>query len=385
MNLPDFQHPSLKRTVARTAPRIEAFTATLDRVSQDIRAAEKWLRDHQVRIEAEAVYHTSSLQTERPDALESGTAPVTQVTRAVGWAETLDGKAWRLQFREYHAEGVVHLEHGVALDPPRLAHSRPLIETPAAIRLEAVDTLPRLLEKIAAAIPGETAGATAAVPEPGLVVEGTLHVLAYGEGGADLAFAPSGNGGGSVPLRRYAATETLAESLRVLGFGDSPIAELLASLKMSGNATLRLALPVSALRGLGLLGEGSAPYAEIGMPDRDMAPFDTFRARLKAELVTLPEPQTGAHILTVRKWSQYSGEMPGAFTLIYRGGDTLACDTASTNNWRNISFAEIRRVYEVWRDYRTGRRGRAYITHHLGVQNTTWIIPLLRRYEHLMF
>jgi len=102
-----------------------------------------------------------------------------------------------------------------------------------------------------------------------------------------------------------------------------------------------------------------------------------FRSRLKAELVKEAQPEPGVYILGVSKWSQHSGDIPGWFTLIYRGGDTLACDTATTNGWRSIAFAEVARVYDVWQDYRAGRRGRSFIAHDLGVQNTTWIIPLL--------
>lgn len=72
--------------------------------------------------------------------------------------------------------------------------------------------------------------------------------------------------------------------------------------------------------------------------------------------------------------------------LIYRGGDTIACDTSTTDNWRaNVAAAEFRKVYEAWEDYRRGRKGRSYIVHDLGVQNATWIIPILYRYEYLMY
>ncbi len=46
--------------------------------------------------------------------------------------------------------------------------------------------------------------------------------------------------------------------------------------------------------------------------------------------------------------------------------------------------AEFRKVYETWDDYRNRRVGRSHIVHDLGVQNATWIIPILREYEGLM-
>jgi hypothetical protein len=47
-------------------------------------------------------------------------------------------------------------------------------------------------------------------------------------------------------------------------------------------------------------------------------------------------------------------------------------------------LAEFCKVYEAWEGYRANRRKRSYIVHDLGVQHATWIIPILKRYEHLM-
>jgi hypothetical protein len=89
-------------------------------------------------------------------------------------------------------------------------------------------------------------------------------------------------------------------------------------------------------------------------------------------------------VLGVRKWSQHSGEIPEDFAVVYRGGDTVDCNTSSTENVRTVAAAEFRIVYQAWEDYRAGRKGRSYIAHDLGVQNATWIIPILYRFEHLM-
>jgi hypothetical protein len=308
MSVPDIHHASLKQSVAHTAAKIEGFTATLDNVSRDIKSIEKWLQDRQVRIEAEVIYYSSQLQTDRPDDLEVRSVEVTQTSRAVAWAETPDARAWRLQFREYLAEGAVSLEHGHFLNPPRLVHARPLIETPASVRLQAVEGLAKLLAKVADTIPGRT----------------------------PKNVAPN-----------------LLRSLQVLP--NRPVPHTRES---------QTILP---------------------MREAETIPFEEFWARVKKALAEVPGPEQGVNVLTVRKWSQHSGDMVGEFTIIYRGGDTFACDTASTQGWRQISSAEVRKVYDVWRDYRTGRKGRAFIAHDLGVQNTTWIIPLLRRFEDLMF
>lgn len=116
-----------------------------------------------------------------------------------------------------------------------------------------------------------------------------------------------------------------------------------------------------------------------------MVPFEQFWQRLKEELSRLPGPQPGVHVRTIRKWSQYQGYFDGGFALLYRGGNVITCETATTNNVRTgISEAEIRKVYEAWSDYRVGRVRRSDIVQDMGVQNASWIIPLLKEYEFLM-
>jgi uncharacterized hydantoinase/oxoprolinase family protein len=84
------------------------------------------------------------------------------------------------------------------------------------------------------------------------------------------------------------------------------------------------------------------------------------------------------------KWSQRSGDLQGEFTHIWQGGDTVMCSTAATDDWRNVAAAEFKKVYAVWHDNRARVKGRSYIFHDLGVQNATWIIPILHKYEALM-
>src|SRR5438046_690555 len=116
-----------------------------------------------------------------------------------------------------------------------------------------------------------------------------------------------------------------------------------------------------------------------------MVPFETFWERVKERLSHLPGPEPGTHVRTIRKWSQYQQYFDGEFALLYRGGNVITCETATTNNVRTgISTAEFRTVYGAWADYRAGRVGRAYIVQDLGVQNASWIIPILREYEPLM-
>jgi len=116
-----------------------------------------------------------------------------------------------------------------------------------------------------------------------------------------------------------------------------------------------------------------------------MVAFETFWPRLKEQLSQLETLESGAHVRSVRKWSQFRGYFGGEFALAYRGGNTITCETAATDNVRTgISAAEFRKVYEAWSDYRAGRVNRSYIVNNLGVQNASWIIPILREYEGMM-
>ncbi|PYN95489.1 MAG: hypothetical protein DMD89_19465 [Candidatus Rokuibacteriota bacterium] len=115
-----------------------------------------------------------------------------------------------------------------------------------------------------------------------------------------------------------------------------------------------------------------------------LVPFDVFWSRVKTELSRLPEFNPGYRGLTMKKWTQDKGDLGETFDALYKGGDTLLCDTASTDELRYISVAEVRKVYDVWAKYRAGRVRRGYIVHDLGVQNSTWIIALLKHFEHLM-
>jgi hypothetical protein len=114
-----------------------------------------------------------------------------------------------------------------------------------------------------------------------------------------------------------------------------------------------------------------------------MVSFQTFWARLIAELNALPL-EHGVHIGTARKWSQHSGDLRDDFVFFYRSGNVIYCGTTTTNNVRSISSAEFKKVYEVWDGYKRGEVPRSHIVHDLGVQNASWIIPLLKKYDRLM-
>ena len=116
-----------------------------------------------------------------------------------------------------------------------------------------------------------------------------------------------------------------------------------------------------------------------------MVSFDTFWSRLTAQLSQLQILRPGVHAATIRKWSQLQGYFGGEFGLVYHGGNTLTCETGTTNGaGTDVQLAQFRRVYDAWSKYRAGRVTRSHIVHDLGAQKSEWIIPILREYENLM-
>jgi hypothetical protein len=110
--------------------------------------------------------------------------------------------------------------------------------------------------------------------------------------------------------------------------------------------------------------------------------FATFWTRLTTELRKLPS--AGQHTRTVEKWSQHRGILGGTFSLTYKGGNVLECTTATTGKRRSIGRSEFEKVCVVWPDYIADRMGRSGIVNEMGVQNSSWIIPILHEYERLM-
>jgi hypothetical protein len=114
-----------------------------------------------------------------------------------------------------------------------------------------------------------------------------------------------------------------------------------------------------------------------------MVAFETFWRRLQEQLSVLPE-KDGYHYGEVEKWSCDKGRLGKSFVSLYKGGDVIYAQTESTDSIRNIASSEFAKVYEVWRGYRSGEVPRSYIVNELGVQNSSWIIPMLKQHEPLM-
>src|SRR5207245_470271 len=122
---------------------------------------------------------------------------------------------------------------------------------------------------------------------------------------------------------------------------------------------------------------------ELNKAMRSIVSFDKFWGRLGQELIKLPQ-KNGLYVGKVKKWSQGRNYFGGEFWFVYRGGKVIECQTEATGKLRSVSSAEFKRVYAIWNSYRSGKIGRKHITHDLGLQNSSWVIPILRKYESLM-
>lgn len=130
---PSFHSTDLCVALEQAAPRIEAFVATLDQVSEDIKLLEEYLDKSGVRV---------------PATVEVGLgAGEPGVSERLSWSCVEDTRRWRIMYERRIGTGT----------PDR----RPLIEAPAETRLDAYLALPDLLKAVAERV-------TVAKPEDGI-------------------------------------------------------------------------------------------------------------------------------------------------------------------------------------------------------------------------
>jgi hypothetical protein len=177
MAIPKVHSTALSNILASVGQRVEQFTETLDHVSDDIRAVEKWLQASGIRVRIEHVYRTDEefdddavkaygAALDRhppPDELEP--PPAWKVSHALAWTPEPDDRQWRILYISRRAEGKLG---GSDWTDPQLLVSRPLIETPASVRLGIGNALEKLIEGIASMVPESYGQET--------LIEGELHV-----------------------------------------------------------------------------------------------------------------------------------------------------------------------------------------------------------------
>lgn len=144
MATPKVNSELLAQALESAGPKITGFTSTLDGISADIRAIERWLLESGVRFEISEVVGK--------EIDPSGCGYI----RYLVWYGGKDGKSWRIYYRDtWGIPGEEVDRHGELFQLTIRVSSdeRPLIETPVAIRLQSVDPLARLVSAIASRIP----------------------------------------------------------------------------------------------------------------------------------------------------------------------------------------------------------------------------------------
>jgi hypothetical protein len=203
MTIPQVHSNALSNLLGTVGHKIEQFTATLDNVSDDIRAIERWLQASGIRVRVEHVYRTEEQSDEtavraylkaldyRP-AEELQPVSARRHTYALAWAAQADERQWRILHSTYHAEGTLGVEH--RWSEPQVVESRPLIETPAPVRLGIGNALEKLVEALASMVPDVYGQET--------LIEGDLSV-------SDTSIPESATG----PWRAYFQTGPEMESI----------------------------------------------------------------------------------------------------------------------------------------------------------------------------
>lgn len=146
MLTPKVNSDLLTQALETAGPRINTLTSTLDGISADIRAVERWLLESGVRFEVSEFIEKESC----PDDDAHGDS-----YRYLVWYGGESGKTWRIYYR---VKWEIHRTKQVGYDDWQQwwdigQDERPLIETQVAVRLKCVDPLARLVNAIAARIP----------------------------------------------------------------------------------------------------------------------------------------------------------------------------------------------------------------------------------------
>jgi hypothetical protein len=176
MATPKVHSKSLATLLETVGQKVEQFTATLDQVSADIRAVEKWLQASGIRVRVEHVYRTEEDADEEavkaylkaldyPGAEEPEPVPAWRHTYALAWAPESENNEWRILHISRRSEGT---SPGDQWSEPHVVASRPLIETPVPVRLGIGHALERLIEEIASMVPDDAYGQER-------LIEGDLH------------------------------------------------------------------------------------------------------------------------------------------------------------------------------------------------------------------
>ena len=162
-SLPRFSTSKLQEAAHKYSSTITSFSANLDGISTDIKTLEAWLQEHGVCLPFQVVVQSSGMNFAEPSqhnqALDMYDGPVIRTTELVKWNRQQETGRWRIFYVRMEERGDVEIDGGMVLsssfEPEVEAERRPLIETPAEVRLRAYEKLPDLLQLISDGVRSE--------------------------------------------------------------------------------------------------------------------------------------------------------------------------------------------------------------------------------------
>lgn len=134
----NFNDAALRKAASEAAPRLLNLTQNLDQISEDIKRLEAWLSEHGLCIEV-------SIEVDGRRWVSEGGSESANEKNHLRWQKH-DGR-WRLV---YCSRYTCHY-----MSEPPVYETRPLIETPAEVRIKVRKHLPSFLQKVAALLPHE--------------------------------------------------------------------------------------------------------------------------------------------------------------------------------------------------------------------------------------
>jgi hypothetical protein len=148
-----FSDERLQKAAAEGKSALEQRIQKLDKISNDIRQLERYLEESGVRERIEHKFSGGACCVGDLEALkEFGENPAEEVCEYLVWEKSDNPDRWRLTYVKTRRDGWFSdcIPDGFSFeDEPKKVDHRPLIETPAEVRLRAGEALPELFAAIA--------------------------------------------------------------------------------------------------------------------------------------------------------------------------------------------------------------------------------------------
>jgi len=154
-NRPDVSDPKLHDALDNVGSHIENYNQNLDLISKDIKSIEQYLSNSGIRHWVSVTFDRwdSFPEDNEPVDADNYSGPLYRKRETIQWAAD-NGDRWRLMYVKTRQAGHIELMDCIAMVGPSFGGAtdvlerKPLIETPAAIRLKAHRKLAELVETV---------------------------------------------------------------------------------------------------------------------------------------------------------------------------------------------------------------------------------------------